>query len=135
MLATVAVVVVTHNLAMGVFVGVLLSGVFFAFKVMRLMQVEKAYDEAGRTRTYRVKGQVFFASAEMFADAFDLRDAVARQVVIDLTGAHLWDITAVGALEGVVAGLRKRGVDVVIHGLNPTSTTLVERHAEASLLA
>lgn len=128
MLATVAVVVVTHNLAMGVFVGVLLSGVFFAFKVMRLMQVEKAYDEAGRTRTYRVKGQVFFASAEMFADAFDLRDAVARQVVIDLTGAHLWDITAVGALEGVVNKMRRHGLRVEVIGLNEASAGMVERH-------
>ncbi|MDT8263928.1 STAS domain-containing protein, partial [Roseomonas sp. DSM 102946] len=132
MLATVAVVVVTHNLAMGVFVGVLLSGVFFAFKVMRLMQVEKAYDEAGRTRTYRVKGQVFFASAEMFADAFDLRDAVARQVVIDLTGAHLWDITAVGALEGVVNKMRRHGLRVEVVGLNEASAGMVERHGRFS---
>ncbi|WP_145143311.1 SulP family inorganic anion transporter [Roseomonas gilardii] len=133
MLATVAVVVVTHNLAMGVFVGVLLSGVFFAFKVMRLMQVEERYDEASRTRTYTVKGQVFFASAEMFADAFDLRDTVARHVVIDLTGAHLWDITAVGALEGVVNKMRRHGLRVEVIGLNEASAGMVERHGRFGL--
>ena len=69
---------IVAGIALGVFVGVLLSGVFFAFKVMRLLQVEERYDEASRTRTYTVRGQVFFASAEMFADAFDLRDAMAR---------------------------------------------------------
>ena len=95
MLATVAVTVATHDLAAGVVVGVLLSGVFFAFKVMRLMAVTASYDEATDTRTYRVTGQIFFASAEMFADGFDPRDT-ARNVRIDMTGAHLWDITAVG---------------------------------------
>ena len=121
----------SHNIR-PIDIGVLLSGVFFAFKVMRLMQVEKAYDEAGRTRTYRVKGQVFFASAEMFADAFDLRDAVARQVVIDLTGAHLWDITAVGALEGVVNKMRRHGLRVEVVGLNEASAGMVERHGRFS---
>ncbi len=134
MLVTVAVVVATSDLAIGVVVGVLLSGVFFAFKVTRMMKVESRFDEAADTRFYVVRGQVFFASADQFAEQFR-PDETAKHVRIDLSDAHLWDITAVGALEGVVAGLRKRGVDVVIHGLNPTSTTLVERHAEASLLA
>ena len=59
-------------------VGVLLSGVFFAFKVMRMMRVDVAYDAGTDTRVYSVSGQVFFASAEMFADRFDLRDTAVR---------------------------------------------------------
>ena len=128
MLATVAVTVATHDLSMGVAVGVLMSGVFFAFKVMRLMQVTVGYDAATDTRTYDVTGQVFFASAEMFADRFDLRDEAAR-VRIDLTGAHLWDITAVGALEDVVSKLRAHGIAVELVGLNAASSVLVDRHA------
>ncbi|WP_419899563.1 SulP family inorganic anion transporter [Roseomonas sp. USHLN139] len=128
MLATVAVTVVTHNLAAGVTVGVLLSGVFFAFKVMRMMQVTVEYDAATETRHYRVAGQVFFASAEAFADHFDLRDT-ARRVRIDLTAAHLWDVTAVGALEGVVTRLRRHGIAVELVGLNQASAILVDRHA------
>ncbi|MCK8784800.1 SulP family inorganic anion transporter [Roseomonas sp. NAR14] len=127
MLATVAVVVATSNLALGVLVGVLLSGVFFAFKVMRMMRVESGYDPATDTRTYTVSGQVFFASADMFADSFDLRDP-ARQVRIDLRAAHLWDITAVGALEGVVTKLRRNGRAVEVVGLNEASAGMVERH-------
>ncbi|MCI0754328.1 SulP family inorganic anion transporter [Teichococcus vastitatis] len=126
MLATVAVTVFTHNLAAGVAVGVMLSGVFFAFKVMRLMNVRSEYDAATDTRTYRVTGQVFFASAEMLADSFDLRDA-ARRIRIDLTAAHLWDITAVGALEGVVTRLRRHGAEVEVIGLNAASAVLVDR--------
>ena len=128
MLATVAVTVATKDLAAGVGVGVLLSGVFFAFKVMRLMQVTSAYDEATGTRSYTVRGQVFFASADMFADSFDLRDT-ARRVRIDLTEAHLWDITAVGALEGVVMRMRRHGMAVEVIGLNAASAVLVDRHA------
>jgi SulP family sulfate permease len=128
MLATVAVTVATHDLSMGVAVGVLMSGVFFAFKVTRMMEVRVGYDAATDTRTYDVSGQVFFASAEIFADRFDLRDEASR-VRIDLTGAHLWDVTAVAALEDVVSRLRAHGITVEVVGLNAASSVLVDRHA------
>jgi SulP family sulfate permease len=128
MLATVAVTVATHDLAAGVAVGVLLSGVFFAFKVTRLMDVRIGYDAATDTRLYDVSGQIFFASADIFADRFDLRDT-ARRARIDLTGAHLWDITAVGALEEVVSKMRRHDIVVEVIGLNAASATLVDRHA------
>jgi len=128
MLATVAVTVATHDLSAGVAVGVLLSGVFFAFKVTRLMNVDMGYDEGGDIRTYTVSGQVFFASADIFADRFDLRDTAAR-ARIDLTHAHLWDVTAVGALEDVVARMRRHGMAVEVVGLNEASAILVDRHA------
>jgi len=128
MLATVAVTVSTHDLSAGVGVGVLLSGVFFAFKVTRLMRVDVAHDAATDTRTYTVSGQVFFASADMFADRFDLRDT-ACNVTIDLTAAHLWDVTAVGALEDVVTRMRRHGLAVQVIGMNEASAVLVDRHA------
>ena len=128
MLATVAVTVATHDLSAGVCVGVLLSGVFFAFKVTRLMDVTSSYDAATDTRTYTVTGQIFFASAEIFADRFDLRDTAGR-VRIDLSAAHLWDITAVGALDDVVTRMRRHGIAVETIGLNRASAVLVDRHA------
>lgn len=128
MLATVVVTVATHDLAAGVAVGVLLSGLFFAFKVTGLMQVHAVYEEASDTRIYQVSGQIFFASADIFADRFDLRDN-ARHVRIDLTAAHLWDITAVGALENVVTKMRRHGIIVDLIGLNDASAILVDRHA------
>jgi SulP family sulfate permease len=128
MLATVAVTVATRDLALGVGVGVLLSGVFFAWKVTRMMDVTVAYDEVNDTRIYRIGGQIFFASADMFADRFDLRET-ARAVQIDLTNAHLWDVTAVGALEDVVAKLRRHGTTVEVVGLDEASEILVDRHA------
>lgn len=127
MLATVGVTVATHDLSAGVAVGVLLSGVFFAFKVTKLMRVQTGLDATGSTRTYTVSGQIFFASADIFADHFDLRDPV-RNVRIDLTAAHLWDVTAVGALEEVVTRLRKHGAQVELVGLNEASSILVDRH-------
>ena len=130
MLATVAVTVTTHDLSAGVAVGVLLSGVFFAFKVTRLMRVDVGYDAATDTRLYTVSGQIFFASAEIFADHFDLADT-ARRVRIDLTQAHLWDVTAVGALEDMVTKMRRHGMTVDVVGLNAASAILVDRHAQA----
>ena len=129
MLATVAVTVTTHDLSAGVAVGVLLSGVFFAFKVTRLMHVAVDYDAATDTRLYRVSGQIFFASAEIFADHFDLADD-AHNVRIDLTAAHLWDVTAVGTLDELVARMRRHGIAVELVGLNAASAILIDRHAQ-----
>ncbi|UNK56198.1 SulP family inorganic anion transporter [Pseudoxanthomonas daejeonensis] len=126
MLATVAVTLATHNLAAGVAVGVLLSGVFFTMKVSRLLHVEHS-DAADGLRTYRVSGQVFFASADAFIDAFDPRGLPGREVEIALEGARLWDITAVAALDKVVTRFRHHGIRVRVHGMDPHSRTLMRR--------
>jgi SulP family sulfate permease len=124
MLATVGVVLATHDLAQGVLVGVVLSGLFFAQKVSRFFGVE-AFLENG-IRRYRVTGQIFFATAEAFHSAFDFREAPAG-VVIDLAEAHFWDITAINALDRVVLKFRHHGVPVQITGMNEASRTLVDR--------
>ena len=130
MLATVIVTVATHDLSVGVAVGVLLSGVFFAFKVTRLLHVTSDYDAGTDTRTYTVAGQIFFASADIFADRFDLRDTASR-VRIDLTASHLWDITAVAALEDIITKMRHHGITVELIGLNEASAILVDGLAPA----
>jgi SulP family sulfate permease len=127
MLGTVAVVVATHDLAKGVLFGVVLSGLFFAHKVTRFFGVVSARD--GAVRTYRVSGQIFFATAEAFHAAFDFREDDLTGVVIDLHAAHFWDITGINALDRVVLKFRHNGVKVEIVGLNEASATLVERLA------
>jgi SulP family sulfate permease len=127
MLATVAVTLFTHNLAAGVAVGVLLSGVFFAAKVARMLRVSVHDDGAAGTRTWQVTGQVFFASADAFIDAFDTLGAQGRAVCIDVSGAHFWDITAVAALDKVVERLQHHGCTVEVTGLNQASAVLVDR--------
>jgi SulP family sulfate permease len=128
MLATVATVVATADLAKGVLVGVLLSGVFFAGKVARLSRVSSELSADGRQRTYRVEGQVFFASAGTFADAIDVLEPVER-IRIDVGAAHFWDISAIGALDRVVLKARRHGRAVEVVGLNTASATMVERFA------
>ncbi|CAN7654008.1 MULTISPECIES: SulP family inorganic anion transporter [unclassified Acidovorax] len=129
MLATVVVTIATHNLAAGVAVGVLLSGVFFAFKVSRMLAVQVHDDDATGVRTWRVTGQVFFASADAFIEAFDVLGAEGRAVVIDVTHAHFWDITAVAALDKVAERLRHHGCTVQVLGLNEASGVLIDRMA------
>ena len=126
MLATVVVTVATHDLAQGVLTGVLLSGFFFAHKIGQILLVHS--ERTPESHTYQVVGQVFFASAERFVDAFDF-DEVAAKVVIDLRRAHFWDITAVSALDKVVFRLRRAGVAVEVRGLNEASATLVDKFA------
>ncbi len=126
MLATVACVVFTHNLAIGVLVGVLLSGIFFAGKIAQIFRVTSTLSEDGRQRTYRVEGQVFFASVEDFNAAFDFREALEK-VVIDVSRAHIWDISSVGALDMIVLKFRRDGAAVEIIGMNEASETIVDR--------
>jgi len=126
MISTVIVVVATHNLAMGVLVGVLLATLFFANKIGRFMAVTAKHDEANNQVTYVVAGQVFFASAEQFIASFDFKKAVAN-VVIDLTHAHFWDITGVSSLDKVVIKFRREGATVNIVGMNSATETVVDK--------
>ena len=128
MSATVVVTVFTHNLAQGVFVGVLLSGVFFAHKVGRVLRVDRSSSDDGRVRTYGVVGQVFFASSEAFVGAFDFKEVVEK-VCIDVSRSHFWDITAVSALDKVVLKFKREGTEVEVVGLNEASATLIDRFA------
>lgn len=128
MLATVGTVVATADLSKGVLVGVLLSGIFFAGKVSRLSIITSALSDDGSVRTYFVEGQVFFASAGTFADAIDVAEAVPR-IVIDVTAAHFWDISAIGALDRVVMKARRHGRAIEVVGLNDASATMVARFA------
>ena len=125
MVTTVVVVVATHDLAKGVFVGVLLSGLFFANRVARVLWVDSKSEEDG-ARRYEVIGQVFFASAGTFTDYFDFKEVLER-VQIDVSRAHFWDITAVNALDKVVMRFRREGTTVEVIGMNEASATLVDR--------
>ena len=128
MLATVFTVVLTHNLAIGVLMGVLLSGIFFAWKVAQIFRVTSTLSEDGEERAYVVEGQVFFASSSAFIAAFDFKDAVER-VRIDVARAHIWDLTGVAALDTVVLKFRREGTDVELIGMNEASATLVDKLA------
>ena len=128
MLATVAGVVFTHNLAIGVLLGVLLSGIFFAWKISQIFRVTSTLSEDGTARRYVVEGQVFFASADAFTAAFDFKEALEK-VTIDVSHAHIWDISSVAALDMIILKFRREGADVEIIGLNEASETIVDKLA------
>jgi len=130
MIATVVVVVFTHNLALGVFVGVLLAAIFFAAKVGNYMHVSSKLHENGSQRDYRVVGQVFFSSSEKFVDSFDFMEALDK-VTIDLERAHFWDITSVAALDKVVLKFRREGAEVEVKGMNQATETVVDKFGVA----
>lgn len=136
MLATVITVVTTHNLAIGVLVGVLLSGIFFAWKIAQIFEVTSERSADGRSCTYRVTGQLFFASVEDFNRAFDYVMA-PEKIVIDVSRAHIWDISSVAAIDMVVLKFRRGGADVELIGFNAASQTIVDRlgtHQKPDLL-
>jgi SulP family sulfate permease len=129
MVVTVAVVVATHNLALGVIVGVVVSMVTFAGGAAMQAGVTSVLDPEGGTRVYSVNGEVFFASTGALVDRFDYTEEGVEKVVVDMSGAHVWDSSAVAALDQVSERFRKHGVEVEITGLNRPSAHL---HRELS---
>ncbi len=127
MVATVATVVLTHDLSMGVLVGVLLSAIFFARSAGKLLSLDKTVAADGR-RVYVVHGELFFVSVEQFIAAFDFREE-AGVVEIDFTHAHVWDASAVSAIDRVILKLREGGSVVHTSGLNSFSSALLRRLA------
>lgn len=125
MLATVAVVVITHNLALGVFIGVLLSALFFAHQVSQCVVVKSTLVNE---QIYTVRGQLFFASADQFSSLFDLNN-VAERVKIDLTLAHFWDLTAITALDKVIIKLRSQGATTELIGMNEATANMINKFA------
>lgn len=128
MLTTVAVVVATHNLAFGVFAGVLLAALFFANKIGQFLYIGKEKGDHDNEVVYRVVGQVFFSSSDKFIDSFNFKEDADR-ITIDVSRAHFWDLTAVGALDKVILKFRREGIKVETIGLNEASATVVDRFA------
>ncbi len=136
MLATTVTVVWTHDLSKGVVLGVVLSALFFVRKVAKVIVVEEI-PGGEDVRRYAVRGHLFFASAEVFAASFEFHGH-PRRVEIDMTQAHLWDLTAAAAVDRVVFRYRRQGAEVEVRGMNEASATLIEqvgRHDKTHLPA
>lgn len=127
MIATVGTVLMTHDLSKGVLVGILLSAIFFASKISKV-KVTTLASKGSHKKMYRVSGQLFFASVTDFVESFNYNENV-NEVSIDLTQAHLWDDSAVGAIDKVVIKYHQNGIKVQLIGLNKESNKLIEKLA------
>ncbi|SEN80416.1 sulfate permease, SulP family [Mesobacillus persicus] len=127
MVGTVITVLMTHDLSKGVLVGIILSAIFFASKISKV-KVTTLASEGSNKKVYRVSGQLFFASVTEFVESFDYNEKV-KEINLDLTQAHLWDDSAVGAIDKIVIKYHQNGVKVNLIGLNKESNKLVEKLA------
>ena len=125
MIVTVLTVVFSHNLAFGVLAGVFLSMIFFAVKISKV-RVLPLYVNEGRKKIYYVQGQLFFASVTEFLDSINFKDSVDL-VEIDLSESHLWDDSAIGALDNLETKFEQNGIKVQFKGLNGESSRLLDR--------
>jgi MFS superfamily sulfate permease-like transporter len=123
MIATVVTVLFTHDLSKGVLVGILLSAIFFAAKISKV-KVTTLSAEGGHKKVYRVTGQLFFASVTEFLEQFNYKENV-KEVDLDLSQTHLWDDSAVGAIDKIVIKYHQNGVKVNLIGLNNDSHKLL----------
>lgn len=124
MLSVVAIVLATHNLALGVLVGILLSALFLINKLESEVKVESEREH--NKRVYVVKGQIFFSSSDKFYQFFDFNDSTAI-VEIDLTHAHIWDMTSINMLASVVAKFESKNIQVNVIGMNRATSTLLDQ--------
>jgi sulfate permease, SulP family len=122
MMVTVATVVVTHDLSKGVLAGVLLSAIFFAAKISKVKVTETMVNN-GAKKVYQVHGQIFFASVSDLPKKFNFYDSV-KSVEIDLSNAHLWDDSAIGALDRIETKFEQNNIEVRYTGLNEESRQL-----------
>lgn len=129
MIATVIVVVATHNLALGVLTGVLLSALFLANKLENDIRVESYFEN--NARVYDLKGQIFFSSSEKFMPSFNFQESVS-EVIIDLTHSHIWDVTSVAMLDSVVNKFQRNGINVTVRGLNEASSIMIDKYGTHS---
>lgn len=118
MIATVAIVVYTDNLAIGVVVGVILSALFFVASISRV----KITEHGG---IYTIEGPLFFASTQHFVQTIE--KTTAKTITIDLSSSHLWDESSVGAIVKVVSKLEEQGKSVSVIGMNPASELLYQK--------
>ncbi|KAB0627386.1 SulP family inorganic anion transporter [Acinetobacter gandensis] len=124
MIAVVIVVLLTHNLALGVFVGVLLSALFIINQLESSVKVTSTLHN--HQRRYQVSGQIFFSSSDRFYQFFNFNEHI-QSVEIDLSNAHIWDITSVNMLNSVVEKFEAKGIKTQLLGLNEASATLIDR--------
>lgn len=127
MLAVVVIVLMTHNLALGVLIGVLLSALFLVNKLENAVRVQSHFLNS-TTRKYEIYGQIFFSSSEKFFQFFDFNESVDH-VIIDLTHAHIWDITSVSMLNQVQNKFLQNNIQVEIIGMNEASRSLVDQYS------
>lgn len=128
MVTTVVMTIYSHNLAIGVLSGVALNALLFSRKIAQLVFVDSVIDPQGEKRVYNIAGQIFFVSVNEFLQAFNFKEDL-ELVKIDLTHAHLWDQSAIAALDKVVINFRRNGAEVEVVGLNQASATLVDKLA------
>jgi len=130
MAATVVFTVATHNLAIGVGVGVLTAMVLFARRVAHFVTVERRIEDhfGERIAKYEVIGELFFASSNDLYTQFRYAED-PDHVVIDLYNSHLWDASTIAALDSITDKYAKYGKTVEIEGLNAASLKMRDRLA------
>jgi sulfate permease, SulP family len=125
MIVTVIAVVATHNLSIGVFIGILLSAIFFVAKISKV-KVETHTDTETENMRYVITGQLFFASVTDFTNSFTY-EAAQEHVILDFTNTHIWDDSAVAAIDKVVLKFKEKGASITLAGLNKDSEALMNR--------
>lgn len=128
MATTVVVVVFTHNLAIGVIIGVITAMIMLVRRVAHFANLTRTVVGEGEkaVANYKVTGELFFASSNDLYSQFSYT-VNPKNIVIDMSESHIWDASSIAALDSILTKYESQGKSVEIIGLNETSAILQDR--------
>ncbi len=121
----VAGVTVFFDLAIAVFVGVIVSALVFAWKHARSIQVKVHYDPPSAT-VYELEGPLFFGSVANFQNLFDPKNDT-NDVVIEFKNSKVWDHSGIEAIDTLAERYIKAGKRLHLRHLSEDCRNLLKK--------
>ena len=121
----VSAVTVAVDLAIAVFIGVIISALVFAWEQGKKIEAKKDKDATGNTM-YTLKGALFFGSVQSFKDIFSMNDD-SENVVIDFIDARVYDYSGVEAIQNIAERYGKQNKKLHLLNLSEECKALIGR--------
>ena len=115
---------ITHNLAIAVLIGVILSALAYSWQNAVRIQARKWIDENGN-KHYEIRGPLFFGSVRGFLEKFD-ELADPEEVIIDFKESRIADMSAIEAVNSLTQRYRKVGKVVHLRHLSEDCKILLQ---------
>ncbi len=122
-LITVSAVTVIYDLAIAVFVGVIISALAFAWENAKKIRARKRFRADG-TKVYEIWGPLFFGSISAFNEKFDVKND-PDYVEIDFVEARISDHSAIEAIFALVEKYKAANKKIILKHLSEDCKVLL----------
>ncbi|MGI9550289.1 MAG: SulP family inorganic anion transporter [Aurantibacter sp.] len=115
---------ITHNLAVAVLLGVVISALAYSWENAKRIRARKHIDEKG-VKHYEIYGPLFFGSTTLFTEKFDVQNDPG-EVIIDFKESRVADMSGIEALNRITGRYAKAGKKVHLRHLSKDCMQLLE---------